>query len=193
MIALPGVRSGRSCGGFTLAELMIVVAVIGLVASIAFNVSSQDWRRARLNRVVQEASAWLESIRKAAQRTQSGCVVTVNTLANQSPGSVLATVSNRAVGESSCGPEANLLFNADSPGDLISAQASSATVIFTPRGTIVGASSAVISSDWEWRFALSSVSALRCIRLSGLLGAIQIGSSDSTSNVASSCSTYTVY
>jgi hypothetical protein len=38
--------------------------------------------------------------------------------------------------------------------------------------------------------ALKSINNLRCIRLSGLLGALQIGSHSSTANVATPCTAY---
>jgi hypothetical protein len=63
-------------------------------------------------------------------------------------------------------------------------------IIFTPRGTILGAGSQALPDQVEVRLALQSITQLRCIRLSGLLGALQIGSHSSTSDVETSCTTY---
>jgi ABC-type molybdate transport system permease subunit len=72
----------------------------------------------------------------------------------------------------------------------LSSQATTTVIVFTPRGTILGANSQALPNAVEVRLALSSIDQLRCIRLSGLLGALQIGSHSTTSNVGVTCTAY---
>jgi hypothetical protein len=82
------------------------------------------------------------------------------------------------------------LFQASATNELLSSQATAAVIVFTPRGTLLGAGSQALPDQVEVRLALKSINNLRCIRLSGLLGALQIGSHSSTSNVATPCTAY---
>ena len=183
----------RFAAAFSLAELMVVVAVLAIVASLSLNTFGHDWRRAKLTSTAQEWAAWFELVRKAALRTESGCLITVSALAAQPSGTAVAVASNLGANESTCAAEPTLRFLAPSQGDAINTAITSSSLIFTPRGTILGAGAAALSSGWELRLSLSTTDALRCIRLSGLLGAIQIGSNNTTSNVSSSCTDYTAY
>ena len=186
----PQTRSQRA---FSLVELMLVVAVLAIVASLSLSTLGHDWRRAKLSSTAVEWAAWLELVRKAALRTESGCAITVSTLVDQPTGSAVAVVSNLGAGESSCAAEPTLRFLAPSQGDAISTSATSSTLIFTPRGTILGPAASELASGWELRLSLASTDAMRCIRLSGLLGAVQIGSNATTGSLSAACTDYTAY
>lgn len=179
--------------GFTVVEVLVVVAVLSIVATIILGTMGGDWRRAKLTSTALDWASWLELVRKAAQRTESGCMVTVSPLSSQPADTTVAVVSNLGAGESTCAADPTLRFLAPSVGDLVSTTATTPTLIFTPRGTILGPGSSALASGWELRFSLSSTDAMRCIRLSGLLGAMQIGSNSSTAVLSAGCADYSSY
>ena len=176
---------------YTMLELLMVVSVLSVLAASSWRVITNDLHRSRLNAVGFDFASWVESIRKAAQTTQGGCEITVANLSEAADGTQLATVRNLNANDPPCTKNRpNFLFSAAAANEKLSSQATDSVIIFTPRGTILGAGSQALPDQVEVRLALQSITQLRCIRLSGLLGALQIGSHSSTSDVETSCTTY---
>lgn len=175
---------------FTLIELLMAVSILGVLAAGSWRVIQSDLQRSRLNAVSLDFAAWVESIRKAAQRTQGGCEISVSTLNNAADGSQLASVRNLRADDSACATGSRFLFRAPSRDGRLSSRATHAVFTFTPRGTILGAGSQALPGQVEVKLALKGVIQLRCLRLSGLLGALQIGTNSTTADVNSSCTAY---
>ncbi|MFM7466060.1 MAG: hypothetical protein ACKO28_11445 [Cyanobium sp.] len=136
-------------------------------------------------------ASWVESIRKAALNTDGGCEITVANLSQAADGTQLASVRNLNANDTPCSKNrSTFLFRASATAEQLSSEATTAVFVFTPRGTILGASAQALPDQVEVRLALRSINNLRCIRLSGLLGALQIGSHSSTSDVGTSCTAY---
>lgn len=183
-------RPPRTLQAFTLLELLLVITILGVLSVVSWRVVVNDLQRARLNAVSQEFVDWVESIRKAAQRNQGGCQITVVNLTNAAGGTQLASVQNLNANDPPCAPSTTFVYRAATSGGRLSSSTNSLVFTFTPRGTILGAGNAALPADVEVRLALKGISQLRCLRLSGLLGSSQIGSNGSTGNVASSCNSY---
>jgi prepilin-type N-terminal cleavage/methylation domain-containing protein len=187
-------RPSRSSGlAFTLVELLVVVAVLSFVASLALVSFGHDWNRAKLNSTALTWASWLESVRRSAQRTEAGCVVTLTTLTSQRSGSIVATASSADGDQGHCAVDPQLRFVAPAQADTVTTFVSASSLMFTPRGTILGPDGAALPSGWELRFALSSVRGIRCIQFSGLLGALRIGSSSTASSIQQPCTDFSAY
>jgi prepilin-type N-terminal cleavage/methylation domain-containing protein len=178
---------------FTLFELLVVVGVIAVLSTASWRVITNDLHRSRINAVGMDFASWVESIRKAAKNTQGGCEITVANLSEAADGAQLASVQNNPSfhDDAPCAKgRSTFLFRATAMNERLSSQATAAVILFTPRGTILGANAQALPDQVEVRLALKSINNLRCIRLSGLLGALQIGSHSTTSDVGVSCTAY---
>lgn len=180
-----------SAPAYTLLELLMVVSVLSVLATASWRVITNDMHRSRLNAVSFDFASWVESIRKAAQNTGGGCEITVANLSQAPDGTQLASVRNLNANDPPCSKNrSKFLFQASAKNEQLSSQASATVIVFTPRGTLLGAGSQALPNQVEVRLALRSINSLRCIRLSGLLGALQIGSHSQTSNVGTPCTAY---
>ncbi len=186
-------------GGFTLAELMVTVALIGILASITIVVSGNAWRRERSNAVVFELAGWLEAIRNASQRLSgSYCEVSfVTTPATKAAGDILATVqqrnsaTNAVITPQTCSPEANLRITAFATSAdryaVALSPATPTTLAFNPRGAV----SATASTDLK--ILLSGSTLLRCVRITPTAGLIRLGSNNAAADTAAACTSFTTF
>ena len=62
--------------GISLTEVLVVVAILGVLSGLVIDAGIRDWRREQVNAVVVELAGWLESVRRAALKGSS-CQVTL--------------------------------------------------------------------------------------------------------------------
>lgn len=173
--------------GFTLMELMVVVAIIGIINGLTIAFSSNEWQRERVNAAALALAGWLEEVRASALRETSdnpaagGCVVSVSTLSNAAAGDVLASVS-----PASCASTVSLVLpgviNGSDRYDAATSNAS--TITFTPRGSVTSSTDAVV------KIFLRGSRQLRCVRVSAILGLVRVGSNTAATSSADSCTDY---
>lgn len=178
--------------GLSLAELLITVAILGILSSITVNVTLGEIDRAKVNSAQVSLAGWLQVVQrsallqKSAQINQGGCEVSFpNSFANQVNNAEIATVFPTA-----CSPNPRLSLDILNLGNSkISASFTSQNITFTPRGTVLN--SVDTSPVTEIRILIDRSSLLRCIRLSGIAGVIEIGSKGTGSSLSDQCSDYT--
>lgn len=166
--------------GFSLAELMVVVALIGILGGVVIQISGNEWRRERINAVAVEFAGWLETVRAASLReiNNNGCTVTLNVLTGAAAGSVLASVDPLLcrVSESSF-----RIPGITAVADTYSSTRTAGSFAFTPRGSTNSTSDIIVN------VSLDGSRPLRCVRISSTIGLIRIGTNNAVSDTNGVC------
>ena len=147
--------------GFTLLELMLVVALIGLLSGIALPNFLSNWEDERLNATTKITVAWLDDLRRKAIQNSVPCRATWDT--------VNSSLSAQCDHETSPSDSLNLKSEiSNSENVAVSLRSGDPTIwIFTPRGTS--------TTDAEAIFTLtgSNSDPGRCLRVTAPLGLIR--------------------
>ncbi len=203
--------------GYTLTELMVTVAVLGVVAAIAVPSFLFVLRRERVNALAFEIAGWLEESRSIAARavnpnpSAGGCAIVIAApQADAQAGDVIAGITGCAARDTqlrvtdtwggrfriSHSIAAGSITNAPTAADCTASGipstlcSGSVRLFFTPRGMWSSDSVANLSDDLEIRIAPADGSApRRCVRLSSILGSIDIGSANA-GGVTTGCDNY---
>lgn len=165
--------------GFSLAEVLIIVVIIGVLASIATQGLFFLVRRERLQSVALATAGWLELVRNAASNrvsantSQGGCEISISTFA-AAVGDQLASVSGCVV------PEPILRIPSELQNDTLTVTATLGNpLIFTPRGLWTD-SAGTTGVNYQIDFVLNGGGPRRCVRLTPTLGSVELGRSNST-------------
>lgn len=171
--------------GFTLAEIIITIAIVGILSTIAVGSYTRITEREKVNALTINLAAWIDQVRKAST-LGSGCMATINKeiAADSTIASAWITSNNETkIERQSCTP---LLSMSD-----ISALSSSGIgyrvtsnimtedqtqILFTPRGTLIMPSDKS-SIDLVVQLAPSGPS--RCISIKDLIANITISKGES--------------
>lgn len=142
------IRNLKQNAAYSIAELLVVVSILGIFSSITIAFSLEEIRKSQINAAAVQTAGWLEAVQRAAQRGQ-GCYVTVNNLTGASELSTIATSSLDTAGGSSstsivnhCSGIGNLQFETGSSSVRYNVAVTPVSnFVFTPRGSIFNPSS----------------------------------------------------
>lgn len=170
--------------GFSITEVMVVVAILGILSALMIDIGLRDWRREQVNAVVVELAGWLESVRRAALKGSS-CQVTLTTGNAMAGGAVLAEAADVGTADTAASTIANNCRSLQSlviPGlntnqtFTVTASNTTGSFVFTPAGTLHPAPGATTPIVITVELANgSNQDPRRCVELEGLLGVIHVG------------------
>ena len=180
--------------GFSVTELLAVVAVVGILSAVGVHTSGNEWRRERVNAVATELAGWLETVRRTSLKGNA-CQVTISG-GNLATGATLATASELLAGN---GISIPITANPSIANNCLTGQplqisgtlgnstyavapSGSTSFKFTPRGTVnAAAANTQLAIPVVIEISLAgSGGPLRCVRISEGLGLISVGSSNSS-------------
>jgi len=175
--------------GYSLPELVIVVVILGVLASISIAYISETWKGQIAIANLENMRAWIESVRRSSLRGQS-CTIAITTTNLRDSGLVLDSEPfiNSSINTSPCGSPTSLSLESNYRKEhyLLSVKTGASNVssfVMTPRGTLFNTTATPAFPD-DIIFNLSiansnyqQTSKSYCLRMSGFLGTIEaIGS-----------------
>ncbi len=164
------IKSWQSTG-FTLIELMVTVAVIGIISSIAITESGTAYNRDKLNEASLLFRGWLLEISNKPDTIGQSCTIIVAT-GTITTGGQIASVSPAA-----CSSTPTLLLPGNFTGLTFNVGATQTTWSFTRRNAIDSSNDVIV------KFSLNGFTALRCVRVQAISGLLRLGRNNANSDV----------
>lgn len=171
--------------GFTLVELMVVIAIIGTLLTIGVDTATRDRQREQVNAVTVALAGWLEQVRRSSLRG-TGCTATIN--ANATAGSTIAsaavtpgttTAIDTSIASGTCLQNQPLTMeDIDTVARNSNFTLTATTIAFTPRGTVANNQGTTTNLIVK----LEPTGPSRCISIKGLLGILTISKESSCGN-----------
>jgi prepilin-type N-terminal cleavage/methylation domain-containing protein len=176
--------------GFTLVELLVTVAILGVLAGISFVSYTRNWRDERVKAASRETAAWLDEVRRIAIQRATPCRVRVDRELRQlslepnsqnttefcaanlySPLNLPAKVQNSSE-LVLCSADIGQNDPASTPLACNGTQSGSSTLVVTPRGTA--------TSGLLLKFHMAQAGTDRCVAVLAPLGQIRSGKATSS-------------
>jgi type IV pilus assembly protein PilA len=156
-------KAKKNQGGFTLIELMIVVAIIGVLAAVALPAYSDYTVRARVSEVILAASSCRSAITEVVANSASGANIGTTLSASCAPSATKMVTS----GSSDTNGVITIVGNATNLGGSTSSTANSISMTPYVGGTALAGSSAGGSVITEWKCGPAATSGMSAKYLPG--------------------------
>ena len=176
--------------GFTLVELMVTVAILGILSGISFISFTRNWRDERVKAASRETAAWLDDVRRVAIQNAIPCRIRVDrdirqlsldpnpqNTAEFCAASLYSALNLPTKVQNSnelvlCSTDLGQNDPASTPLPCSGPQSGSSTLVFTPRGTA--------TTGMLLKFHMSQAGTDRCVAVMAPLGQIRSGKATST-------------
>lgn len=186
MIRLPSaLQRPRRPQAFTVVEVLVTVAVIGVLGAVTFASSQVFLRRDQTNAAAAELVGWLEAISGRAGAF-GPCTVQFTTGNGLAAGATFASL--QAGTNARCTPERTLALPSSSGRNTYNVAVTftptgTSALTFTPRaGVVANGVEAVV------KIAVNNQLPLRCVRIS--FGTLSTGINNTTNDVAQTCTVW---
>jgi prepilin-type N-terminal cleavage/methylation domain-containing protein len=164
--------------GFSLVEVMVAVAIIGIITAIAVVESGKAYNRDKLNEATLLLRSWLLEISNKPDTIGQSCAITIST------GTISTGAQIASVLPVTCSSSPTLLLPGRSSGQSFNVGASQTTWSFTRRNAINSANDVII------KFSINGFTSLRCVRVQAISGLLRLGYNDATSDVTATCNNW---
>ena len=161
--------------GFTLLELLVVVAILGVIGGLGLPVMIHNYKKAQLNDLTSGLAGWLQEVRSAALKGSS-CEVLISNGTITGSGAV-ARLGGAPIPETCKGPNNPYLLSESALGRTYEITATPNSFWFTPRWTKFPSTDVLIT------IRMTDDGLARCIKLNGLFGNLEMGNASSGSCV----------
>ena len=166
--------------GFTMAELMIVMVLVGIFSGIAIVTLNQRWAQERLLAAARETHSWLDAQRRLAMKEGQACEIIINTAdASLDPTSNTITLSDGGSLSNSCSSQAALsIRNTVTNGNgitLTTSPSNASAIRFSFRGLSEITTSSGTSNELVLKLNQAGSNKQRCIKVLSPLGLIRNG------------------
>lgn len=179
-----------SSAGFTMVELMMAMAIAGILSGLAIASYSNRWGQERLLGASRAVHAWLDEHRRIAMQQGGACKIQINaTNATLNPKDPMITLPDSSTTPNVCANRAALLIQESvKNGDQIQLRKSTINsnadaLIFSFRGF---SQIAQTNNNWstqpqlELRLSMPGITRERCIKVASPLGLIRNGFANSS-------------
>lgn len=130
-------------GGFSLVEVMVVTAILGVLTAVSLQLSDYERRRDQVDGAARELAGWLQAVRRSAERGE-GCLVTITETGAATAATTVAEASTdpdaaSALIPNHCLMNSPLRFESGRGGGAVSYGIDAngdANFVFTPRGSL---------------------------------------------------------
>jgi prepilin-type N-terminal cleavage/methylation domain-containing protein len=184
------IKHRSSFHGFTMIELMVTVAILGILAGISFVSFTRNWRDERVKAASRETAAWLDEVRRVAIQKATPCRIRVDRGLKQlsldpnpdnptefcgsdlyAPLDLPTRIQNSSE-LALCSTDLGDSDPATTPLNCNGLQTGSSTLVVTPRGTA--------TSGLLIKFHMPQAGTDRCVAVLAPLGQIRSGKATST-------------
>ncbi|WP_411876639.1 Tfp pilus assembly protein FimT/FimU [Vulcanococcus limneticus] len=191
--------------GFSIVELLVTVAVIGILGGIVIPTGITAYRIQRVNAVVTDLAGWLDEVRASADTNNISCRVSITSSASLRSQDIVATATAITPGTTTAA--SGVVCGSGNPMRLPGVGGSSTYSVatsfsnnlfyFTQRGAIstdntagLAKSSGTTDANLSIRISADGQPPMRCIRLTGMLGLVRLGLNNTTGATSSDCTTW---
>jgi prepilin-type N-terminal cleavage/methylation domain-containing protein len=178
-------REGRH-NAFTQVELLVTVAVLGIVASFVFTSSAVFLRRDQANAAAAELAGWLDGI-SGRSAAFGPCTVQFTAGSSLAPGATFAILQTTGVpaSDARCTPVPTLALPSTDGNRTYSiavafTPTTATSLVFSPRGGVVASGVEAVV-----KISVNNQLPLRCVRIS--FATLSLGVNNSTGDVSQTC------
>ena len=191
--------------GFSATELLVTIAVLGVIGGIAIPSGITAYRTQQVNAAVSDLTGWLDEVRTSTETNHVSCRVTISTSGTLRAQDVLATATAITPGTTS--PASGVVCGSGNPMRLpgvggagsysVTTSFTNDQFFFTQRGAIstdntasLAKSTGTTDANLSIRISSGGQPPMRCVRLTGMLGLVRLGSNSTTGTTSNDCTTW---